>query len=84
MSRRLMRLFARGSASAFFVLSVASQVWAKHPSSANSAHHWRNSVAGPEMSLGMAANALLLLGGVVLLLLENYRQHRKSGSLQER
>jgi len=81
MSRRLMRLFMSGSAGAVLLLGTASQVWAKHP---NPGHHWGNPVAGPEMSLGMAANALLLLGGVVLLLLENYRRHRKSGSLQER
>jgi hypothetical protein len=69
MNRGLKRVRNLGAASAMFVLSLASPVWAEHV-------HWRHHWGAPEMNLGTAGNALLLVGGVLLLLTDHYRSGR--------
>jgi hypothetical protein len=80
MSCRLMTLLRRGSICAVLVLSLATPILAKPLTAPGGKHPWGSTKAGaaPEMSLGMAADGLLLLGGATLLLLENYRRRHPS------
>jgi hypothetical protein len=79
MSLRILRLLSFASVSALFLLVLTGPVWAKKPPWAGPP----STVGAPEMNPGMALDALLLLAGAVLLLLENYRHRRKSHSLLE-
>jgi len=80
MSLRVSRLLCFASVCALCLLALTGPVWAKKPPWAGP---HPSAVGAPEMNLGMAVNALLLLAGAVLLLLENYRHRQKSHSLLE-
>lgn len=88
MDHKLRKVLTLGTASALFLIGLAGPALAKHPHSQEWAQSdkdskyqgWKGSnyegarpVAGPEMNLGTAGNALLLLGGALLLLVDNYR-----------
>lgn len=81
MSLHMSRLLSFASACALFLLALTGTLWAKKPPWAGPHPPW--AVGAPEMNPGMAVNALLLLAGAVLLLLESYRHRRKSHSLLE-
>jgi hypothetical protein len=68
MNRGLTRVLTLGVVPAFLVLGLASPVLAHH------APH--GPAVAPEMNLGTAGNALLLFGGILLLLIDNYRTTR--------
>ena len=77
MNRQLKRVLTLGTASAIFVLGLTGSALAEHPKSKGWGGGGFDSVAAPEMNLGSAGNGLLLFGGAMLLLMENYRRHRK-------
>jgi len=69
MNRGLKRVLNLGTASTMFLLGLASPVLAERV-------HWRHHWGAPEMNLGTAGNALLLVGGALLLLTDHYRSSR--------
>lgn len=69
MNRIMNRVLTLGSGSAIFVLSLTSPALA-FPFGPH------GPARVPEMNLGTAGNALLLLGGALLLVMDNYRNKR--------